>query len=100
VESSGDGPRLSALVGLLGSGFQLTHRKVQGQLDQLLGIEISTGAINGHPLSPQRGPVRSGVTRRRRRSCSSLLRTSMKPVARSAMPTATTPPIDAVGCRS
>jgi hypothetical protein len=46
VESSGYGPRLSALVGLLGSGFHLTHRKVQGLLDQLLGIEISTGAIN------------------------------------------------------
>jgi transposase len=46
VETSGYGPRLSALVGLLGSGFHLTHRKVQGLLDQVLGIRISTGAIN------------------------------------------------------
>ena len=46
VETSGYGPRLSALVGLLGTGFHLTHRKVQRLLDQVLGIQISTGAIN------------------------------------------------------
>ena len=46
VESSGYGPRLSSLVGLLGSVYHLSHRKVQGLLDQVLGIEASTGAIN------------------------------------------------------
>ncbi len=46
VESGGFGPRLSALVGLLGSVYHLSHRKVQGLLDQVLGIEASTGAIN------------------------------------------------------
>jgi transposase len=46
VESGGYGPRLSSLVGLLGSVYHLSHRKVQGLLDQVLGIEASTGAIN------------------------------------------------------
>ena len=46
VESGGFGPRLSALVGLLGGAYHLSHRKVQGLLDQVLGIAISTGAIN------------------------------------------------------
>ncbi len=46
VESSGYGPRVSSLVGLLGSEYHISHRKVQGLLDQVLGIEASTGAIN------------------------------------------------------
>jgi transposase len=54
VESGGFGPRLSALVGLLGGGYHLSHRKVQGVLDQVMGIQYryaeafrySTGAIN------------------------------------------------------
>ena len=46
VESSGYRPRLSALVGLVGSMYHLNHRKVQHLLDQVLGIEASTGAIN------------------------------------------------------
>ena len=46
VESGGFGPQLSALVGLLGGAYHLSHRKVQGLLDQVLGVEISTGAIN------------------------------------------------------
>ena len=33
-------------MGLLGSVYHLSHRKVQGLLDQVLGIEASTGAIN------------------------------------------------------
>ncbi|QPN69532.1 hypothetical protein [Synechococcus sp. CBW1108] len=33
-----DGPRLSALVGLLGSAFQLSFSKTQALLDQLLGL--------------------------------------------------------------
>ena len=39
------GPRLSALVGLLGRAFPLTFSKTQVLLDQLLGVEISRGAI-------------------------------------------------------
>ena len=46
VESGGFGPQLSALVGLLGGSYHLSHRKVQSLLDQVLGVEISTGAIN------------------------------------------------------
>ena len=46
VESGGFGPQLSALVGLLGGVYQLSHRKVRGLLEQVLGVEISTGAIN------------------------------------------------------
>jgi transposase len=45
VEASHYGPRLSGLVGLLGSAFPLSFRKTQALLDQLLGVEISRGAI-------------------------------------------------------
>jgi hypothetical protein len=45
VESSRYGPRLSGLVGLLGSAFPLSISKSQALLDQLLGIEMSRGAI-------------------------------------------------------
>ena len=45
VEASHYGPRLSALVGLLGSTFPLSFSKTQALLDQLLGIEISCGAM-------------------------------------------------------
>jgi hypothetical protein len=45
VEASRYGPRLSALVGLLGSAFPLSCSKTQALLDQLLGVEISRGAI-------------------------------------------------------
>ncbi|MDM7938095.1 MAG: IS66 family transposase [Cyanobium sp. CZS 48M] len=45
VEASHYGPRLSALVGLLGSAFPLSFSKTQALLDQLLGVEISCGAI-------------------------------------------------------
>jgi hypothetical protein len=46
VESGGFGPQLSALVGLLGGTYHLSHRKVRSLLDQVLGVEISTGSIN------------------------------------------------------
>ena len=45
VEASSYGPRLSALVGLLGSAFPLSFSKTQSLLVQLLGIEMSRGAI-------------------------------------------------------
>jgi transposase len=45
VDASHYGPRLSALVGLLGSAFPLSFSKTQALLDQLLGIEIIRGAI-------------------------------------------------------
>jgi transposase len=45
VEISPYGPRLSALVGLLGSAFPLSVSKTQALLDQLLGVEICRGAI-------------------------------------------------------
>lgn len=45
VETSHYGPRLSALVGLLGSAFPLSFSKTQALLDQLLGVEISCGTI-------------------------------------------------------
>ena len=45
VKASRYGPRLSALVGLLGSAFPLRFSKTQALLDQLLGVEISRGAI-------------------------------------------------------
>ena len=44
-EASRYGPRLSALVGLLGSAFPLSFSKTQALLDQLLGVEISCGTI-------------------------------------------------------
>ncbi|MEY4358864.1 MAG: hypothetical protein RLZZ631_350 [Cyanobacteriota bacterium] len=45
VEASRYGPRLSALVGLLGSAFPLSFGKTQALLDQLLGVEISCSTI-------------------------------------------------------
>ena len=45
VESSRYGPRLSGLVGLLGSAFPLSFRKSEALLFQLLGVEISHGSI-------------------------------------------------------
>ena len=45
VEASSCGPRLNALVGLLGSAFPLSFSKIQALLDQLLGVQISRGAI-------------------------------------------------------
>ncbi|CAK6688803.1 IS66 family transposase ISCysp4 [Synechococcus sp. CBW1107] len=45
VEVSHYGPRLSALVGLLGSAFLLSFSKTQALLDQLLGVQISRGAM-------------------------------------------------------
>ena len=45
VEASPYGPRLSSLVGLLGSVFSLSFSKTQALLDQLLGVEISRGAL-------------------------------------------------------
>ncbi len=44
-EASHYGPRFSGLVGLLGSAFPLSFRNTQALLDQLLGIEMSRGAI-------------------------------------------------------
>jgi hypothetical protein len=38
-------PRLSALVGLLGSAFPLSFSKTQALLDQLLGVEYSFGEV-------------------------------------------------------
>ena len=43
VEHSRYGPRLSALVGLLGSAFPLSFSKTQALLDKLLGVEYSCG---------------------------------------------------------
>jgi transposase len=45
VEPSRYGPRLSALVGMLGSAFPLSFGRTQALLDQLLGVDISRGAI-------------------------------------------------------
>ena len=45
VEASHYGPRLSALVGLLGSAFPLSFSKTQTLLQQLVGVELSRGAI-------------------------------------------------------
>ena len=45
VEATRYGPRLSALVGMLGSGFPLSFSKTQALLNQLLGVEISCGTI-------------------------------------------------------
>jgi hypothetical protein len=45
VEATSYGPKLSALVGLLGSALPLSFSKTQALLDQLLGVEISCGTI-------------------------------------------------------
>ena len=45
MEASHDGPRLSALVGLLGSVFRLSFSKSQQLLEQRLGLAVSRGEI-------------------------------------------------------
>jgi transposase len=45
VEATSYEPKLSALVGLLGSSFPLSFNKTQALLNQLLGVEISCGTI-------------------------------------------------------
>ena len=45
VEASRYGPRLSALVGMLGSAFPLSFSKTKALLKQLLGVTISRSAI-------------------------------------------------------
>jgi hypothetical protein len=45
LEATRYGHRLSALVSLLGSAFPLSFSNTQALLDQLLGVEISIGAI-------------------------------------------------------
>ncbi len=54
VERGGFGPQLSAWVGLLGGAYHLSHHKVHSLLDQVLGVEISTGAINAIRNNPER----------------------------------------------
>lgn len=68
VDSGGFGSQLSALVGLLGGVYHLSHCKVQGLLGQALGIVISTGADQQHPLPAQRGSGPGGGRGRRRDS--------------------------------
>lgn len=45
MEASHEGPRLSALVGLLGNVFPLSFSKTQALLKQLLGVAVSRGEI-------------------------------------------------------
>ncbi len=45
MEATSYEPKLSALVGLLGSAFPLSFSKTQVLLDQLLGVKISCGTI-------------------------------------------------------
>jgi len=45
LEATSYGPKLSALVGLLGSAFPLSFSKTQALLDHLQGVEISCGTI-------------------------------------------------------
>ncbi len=45
MEASRYGPRLSALVGLLGCAFPLSISKTQALLDQMLGVEYSFGEV-------------------------------------------------------
>jgi hypothetical protein len=46
VERGGYGPRLTALVGRLGSTYHLSHQKIQRLLDEAFGVRISTGGIS------------------------------------------------------
>jgi hypothetical protein len=78
VEATRYGPRLSALVGLLGSAFPLSFSKTQALLNQLLGggdqlrdnrndppaLERSPGATDGRSTAG-RPPAAGGLRRRR-----------------------------------
>ena len=69
VENGGFGPQLSALVGLLGGVYHLSHRKVRSLLDQVLRVELSTGAINAirYRLSESLATLVEGATEAIRR---------------------------------
>lgn len=45
VPSRGEGPRLTALVALLGGKYRLSKRMVQEALSDLLGVDLSLGTI-------------------------------------------------------
>jgi hypothetical protein len=84
-------------VGLLGSAFPLSFSKTQALLDQLLGVEISRGAI---------AAIRQRLSAALEQSMAEALQaarqqpvwpTSMKPVPQPAMPTAAIPNASAVG---
>ena len=91
VEASPYGPRFIALVGLLGSAFPLSFSKTQALLDQLLGVEISRGAI-----ASIRKRLSSALEQPMRQAIAFPVRsrwpTSTKPALPPAMPTATIPP--------
>jgi len=99
------GPRLSALVGLLGSDFPVSISKAQALPDQLLGVAISSGANGLRPTAstpPSAHGWPSACSSRWRKPCgwhaSSRWSTWMKPVPPRAMRMGVISMGVAVGC--
>ena len=93
------GPRLSALVGLLGSAFPLSFSKTQALLNQLLGMEISRGAIAAireRISATLEQPMQEALAL----PVSSRWPTWMKPAPPPATPTATIPVANGAGSGS
>ena len=58
------GPRALALVGVLGTRYHLTQRKIRNPLDQLMGLRFSVGAISqahGKVAKALKAPVAEAV---------------------------------------
>ena len=58
------GPRALALVGVLGTRYHLTQRKIRNLLDQLMGLRFSVGAISqahGKVAAALKAPVAQAV---------------------------------------
>ncbi len=58
------GPRALALVGVLGTRYHLTQRKIRNLLDQLMGLNFSVGAISqahGKVAGALKAPVAEAV---------------------------------------
>ena len=58
------GPRALALVGVLGTRYHLTQRKIRNLLDQLMGLRFSVGAISqahGKVAKALKAPVAEAV---------------------------------------
>jgi len=58
------GPRALALVGVLGTRYHLTQRKIRNLLDQLMGLSFSVGAISqahGKVAGALKAPVAEAV---------------------------------------
>ena len=90
------GPRICALVGLLGSAFPLSFSKTQALLHQLLDVD-QPPYYYGFPQATEVQPFSCRLQKRCMRRSRCRWPTSMKPVLPPVMPTGATPIAGAAG---